>query len=181
MSKQEEVNFWMEIIKSPGLSALIGAITATLISPFIKWGIEKSRNRQSNRAKLISDVRTFFATLEWDSFLRFNTSDYIHQLLPFMTKEVKNKLNLLLDKYPEIKDQISIANPGITNIGENITGALREAVEESIPKQAREAKIQLGQLTSEYVVLRDDIYKILADLERKWKLLLFLKSYYFVK
>jgi len=65
----------------------------------------------------------------------------------------------------------TIADPGFITIDENITGKLREAVENSIPKQEREAKIQLGQISSEYVVLRDDIYKILADLERKWKLL----------
>lgn len=59
MIKPDETNILFEIIKSPVLSALIGAVVASLLSPYLKWGIEKKLNI-SHFEKDVQDNKTLF-------------------------------------------------------------------------------------------------------------------------
>jgi len=86
-----ESSLFVEIIKSPILSAIIGALTATFISPLIKWKIELRRKRTEKREKLLELIRQELNSKQF-SIKEFRDSETYSRIRPLLSKEVQNKL-----------------------------------------------------------------------------------------
>jgi len=78
----------MEIFLTKILPALLGfvaGIAASLIAPWVNWGIEKKRQRQASRKELIKTTRAFLASSEWNQ-LNFSSTVTYSEIRPHLNK-----------------------------------------------------------------------------------------------
>ncbi|MFC1564458.1 hypothetical protein ACFL6G_05945 [candidate division KSB1 bacterium] len=68
------------------IPALIGGVTASIIAPLIKWGIEKKRNKMEYRRNQIKRWRDFIHN-EFEQ-LNFKDTTIYSELRPHLSKKV---------------------------------------------------------------------------------------------
>lgn len=82
-----------------GTGLVTGAI-ASLIAPWIHWGIEKRRTRREARRALIAEARGYVATHLFDG-VTFSAKPFYSQLKPHLRSEVIETI----ENYQEVQDQ----------------------------------------------------------------------------
>jgi len=68
----------------PALLGFIAGIAGSLIAPWINWGIEKKKQRQESRKKLIHKTREVLASPEWDQ-INFSSTVAYSEIRPHLS------------------------------------------------------------------------------------------------
>lgn len=81
----------LEAILPPAITAVIGGLIGSLLGPWIKWDIEKRRQRQVSRRELVSIVRVTLASNP-PTREEFVESPLYAQLLPHLSSATLERL-----------------------------------------------------------------------------------------
>ncbi len=73
----------MEVIISAVVGLITGAI-ASLIAPWVQWGVEKSRSRVEYRRAQISRWRDAIESFDFDSGLSFGDTSIYAEIRPYL-------------------------------------------------------------------------------------------------
>jgi hypothetical protein len=161
----------IELIKSPVLSALIGALTATLLSPFIKWRIEIKRIKLNNRKELIQKTRETFSNSNFVTIVKFRYSDNYHKICIHFSSDLRKNIEKLIDKLVKNKNLFAQAYPSFISLDESFTEDEKKMALKMVETSEADAKNELNILKGELNVLKDNIFEELAKIEKKWKLI----------
>jgi len=75
------------IMTSSGVASIITAI----LTPYIKWGIEKKKIKLENRKELISQIRSVFLREDFSGPIFIKSQGY-NRIRPYLSKELDDKI-----------------------------------------------------------------------------------------
>ena len=69
------------------IAGLISGTLASLVAPWVNWGVERRRGRLNTRQSLLTDARSILNLYEYDNVAFRGTAEY-SRLKPYLSKKV---------------------------------------------------------------------------------------------
>ena len=100
------------------LISFFSGVALTLIAPWVRWSIEKKRDKIKARRDLISNARQFVGSTSFSGF-SFSQETYYIQLKPFFDKKLIDWVENFNSYYDEI-DYLYTPEVGEPTLHENL-------------------------------------------------------------
>lgn len=139
------------------IAGLISGALASLIAPWIQWGIEKRKSQHNDRRNLIKKVRELVIDVS-------NEQERINELIAANPSELPKEL-----KYPKAITYLDALqrHQHFHAIKQFLNESIIESLSNSHLYKLEDRGTILGQLARPFCLLLNDISK----LEKKWKLI----------